>query len=62
MLDPIDYFLYSEFVEPEMKYECRGCGTFFGDDCARWSEEAQAKVTVCPGCGRTVAVGNEEGE
>lgn len=59
MMDAIDYFLYSQFVEPEMKYECGECGSFFGDDCARWSEEAQSNVTICPGCGRTVVLEGE---
>ena len=29
--DPLDYFLYEEFLDPGMKYECQQCGTRFGD-------------------------------
>ena len=50
-MDPMDYFLYEEFFEPGMMYECRNCGTRFGNECVIWSEEAQCHVAVCPGCG-----------
>lgn len=49
-MDPIDYFLYEEFLEPGMIYECRNCGTRFGSECVIWNEEAQWHMAVCPSC------------
>ncbi len=31
--DPLDYFFYDEFLEPDREYECPHCGTRFGNEC-----------------------------
>ena len=54
-MDPMDYFLYEEFLDPGMKYECQECGTRFGDESVTWDEAALCHVAVCPGCGRQAA-------
>ena len=59
-MDPTDYFIYSEFIDPGMKYECQNCGTRFGDECVVSNEEAQCDVAVCPACGAQVVISNEE--
>ena len=58
-MDPLYYFLYEEFIDPGMKYECQNCGTLFGDECMTWNEEAQCHITVCPGCGSQLLLGAE---
>jgi len=50
-MDPMDYFLWQEFIDPEMEYECPSCGTLFGSDSVGWSEEDECVVYGCPGCG-----------
>ena len=37
-MDPMDYFLYEEFLNPGMKHECQNCGTLFGDEDVIWDE------------------------
>jgi hypothetical protein len=60
-VDPLDYFIYEEFLHPGMKYEWQECGTRFGDESTTWDEAAQRHVAVCPGCGREAVTDNEEG-
>ena len=50
-MDPMDYFLYEEYINPGMRYECQKCGTPFGDECVTWDEDAQCHIAVCPACG-----------
>jgi DNA-directed RNA polymerase subunit RPC12/RpoP len=50
-MDPMDYFLWDEFVNPGKRYQCRNCGTLFTDEEVSWSEEDQSRVAVCPECG-----------
>lgn len=50
-MDPMDYILWQEFIDPEMEYECRNCGTLFGSACVAWSDEDECVVYECPGCG-----------
>ena len=50
-MEPMDYFLWQEFIDPEMEYECRNCGTLFGSACMAWSEDDECVVYECPGCG-----------
>ena len=52
-MDPDEYFLYEEFFNPGMKYECADCGTLFGEECLAQSEDGQLVVYTCPGCGRS---------
>jgi DNA-directed RNA polymerase subunit RPC12/RpoP len=61
-MDPTDFFLYDEFLNPGTKYECQGCGTQFGDECVTWDEEAQCHVAVCPGCGSQAIVDTENNQ
>ena len=58
-MDPTDFFIYDEFLNPGMKYECKRCGTPFGDECVTWNEEAQCHVAVCPACGRQAVCKDE---
>ena len=51
MIDPMDYYLWEEVFDPEMKYECQNCGTLFGDESVTWNGEAQYHVATCPACG-----------
>jgi DNA-directed RNA polymerase subunit RPC12/RpoP len=50
-MDPIDFFLYDEFLNPDMKYECQNCGALFGNEDVIWDEETHSHVAVCPACG-----------
>lgn len=47
-MDPFDYFIYEQFFDPRMKYECQQCGTSFGDECVTWDETMQCRVVTCP--------------
>ena len=58
-MDQTDFPIYEDFLYPSGKYECRNCGTSFGDECVNWDEEAQCQVAVCPVCGRRTVIGNE---
>ena len=62
MMDPMDYFLYEEFVDPGMECECQNCGTLFGDESVAWDEEGRCHVAVCPGCGNQAVIENDEGD
>ena len=61
-MDPTDFFLYDEFLNPGMKYECQGCGTLFGDESVVWDEETKCNLAACPGCGNQVVMGEERDE
>jgi predicted nucleic acid-binding Zn ribbon protein len=58
-MDPTDYFIYDEFLNPGMKYECQNCGTRFGDECVV-KDETQC-IAVCPACGAQAVINNEDG-
>jgi DNA-directed RNA polymerase subunit RPC12/RpoP len=51
-MDPMDYFLWDEFLNPGKTYQCPNCGTLLTEEEVSWSEEDQARVAVCPECGR----------
>lgn len=55
-MDPMDYFLYEEFLDPGLKYECQVCGTRFGDESVTWDERARCRLAVCPACGDTAVL------
>ena len=61
-MDPLDYFLYEEFFNPGMEYECQNCGTLFGDEDVTWDEDAQCHVAVCPACGAQIVIDDEDNE
>ena len=56
MIDPMDYYLWQEVFDPDMKYECQNCGTLFGDECLVWNKEAPCQLAVCPACGAQILV------
>jgi len=43
-MDPLSYFIYEEFFDPGMKYECQQCGTRFCDECVTWDETPNAML------------------
>jgi len=61
-MDPLSYFIYEEFFDPGMKYECRKCGTRFGDECVTWDVAAQCHVATCPVCGSASLVTDQLGD
>ncbi|MDY0169653.1 MAG: hypothetical protein RBS80_24130 [Thermoguttaceae bacterium] len=40
--DPLDAFMYDEFVEPAVEYQCGNCERLFGEENVVWSEEQGA--------------------
>lgn len=50
-MDPMDYFIWDEFINPDKKYQCPNCGMLFSEEEVAWSEEEQCRVAVCPECG-----------
>jgi hypothetical protein len=60
-MDPTDFFLYDEFINPEMKYECENCGTRFGEECVTWNEQAQCHVAICPACENQTVIEDDVG-
>jgi transcription elongation factor Elf1 len=63
-MDPTDFFVYDEFLDPEpemeYEYECPHCGTRFGEECVGWNDATQCHIAVCPGCGEQMAIDDEE--
>ena len=55
-MDPFGCFIYEEFFDPGMKYECQKCGTRFGDECVIWDEATQGHIATCPMCDARAAV------
>ena len=51
MDDPMDFFLWDEFFNPDTQFECPSCGFHFGPGCVAWSEEEGTHVYECPACG-----------
>ncbi len=47
--DPLGYFFYDEFLEPDMEYHCPYCDTRFGNERVAWSEEDRCQAFACPG-------------
>jgi len=58
-MDPADYFIWQEFLDPGMEYECPSCGTPFGEENVA-SDEHGSRLYECPGCGRSGRI--EDGE
>jgi DNA-directed RNA polymerase subunit RPC12/RpoP len=56
MIALMDYYLWQEVFDPEMKYECQNCGALFGDAFVAWNGEAQGHVATCPACGAEFVV------
>jgi hypothetical protein len=51
--DPMDFFLWEEFLETDSQWECPNCGKLFGNESVAWDEEDGCVTFVCPGCGCT---------
>lgn len=51
MDDPMDFFLWDEFFDPETQYECPDCGCRFGPGCVAWCGEKGSHIYECPCCG-----------
>ena len=49
--DPMDFFLWEEFIDTDSEYECPHCGRMFGAECVAWCEENACPMYECPGCG-----------
>ena len=49
--DPLDAFMYDEFLEPAAEHQCVNCERLFGEENVVWSEEHGCYVFTCPGCG-----------
>ena len=61
-MDPLSYFLYEEFFDPGVNYECQHCRTRFGDECLTWDEATQCHVATCPTCGSQGPVTDRPGD
>jgi DNA-directed RNA polymerase subunit RPC12/RpoP len=59
-MDPTDGYIYNEFLDPGMEYECPNCGTSFGREDVAWDDQTQSQVAVCPGCGQQIVMDEEE--
>jgi hypothetical protein len=49
--DPLDYFMWEEFIDPGKEYECSNCGRLMDGSCVAWCEEEECLVCECPDCG-----------
>lgn len=59
-MDPTDGYLFNEFLDPGMEYECPNCGTSFGAEDVVIDEATQQKLAICPGCGQQIAIDEAE--
>ena len=50
-MDPTDFFMWEEFIDPARKYECPTCGALFGDESLE-SDEEGCMTYECPSCGQ----------
>ena len=55
-MDPLDYFLWEEFIDPARTFECPTCGTLFGDESLESDEEEGCVTYQCPACGQCGSV------
>ena len=49
-MDPIDFFMWEEFIDPARKYECPTCGTLFGEESLVIDKEEGRVNYQCPAC------------
>ena len=49
--NPLDFFVWDEFIDPGKEYECPNCGRRMDESCVAWCEEEACLVCECPDCG-----------
>ena len=50
-MDPTEFFIWEEFIDPGKEYQCPSCGLLMDGSCVAWNEKEGCFVCGCPDCG-----------